>query len=122
MTAAAMLEFQKAGRPLVPMVGEAYNGFMKLWSKNQANGFSSISPVEPNYLVQIGLEVVKRAAKGEKVPALINPPLVIINDETLKDNVVWDMPDDYWPINWLPQDKVDEIIKGAMNQGQQGKT
>ncbi len=114
MTAAAMIEFQKADRPLVPMVGEAYNGFMKLWTKNQASGFTSTAPVQPNYDVQIALEVVKRAAKGQKVPQLISIPLVVIDDQTLKDNVVPDMPDDYWPINWLPQNKVDEIIDNAM--------
>ena len=87
---------------------------MKLWTKNQASGFTSTAPVQPNYDVQIALEVVKRAAKGQKVPQLISIPLVVIDDQTLKDNVVPDMPDDYWPINWLPQNKVDEIIDNAM--------
>jgi ribose transport system substrate-binding protein len=114
MTAAAMIEFQKAKRPLVPMVGEAYNGFMKLWSKNQPAGFSSIAPVQPNYDVQIALEVAKRAAKGQKVPKQIDIPLVLVNDKTLAANIAWDMPDDYWPINWLEADKIDAIIKGAM--------
>jgi ribose transport system substrate-binding protein len=113
MTAAAMIEFQKANRPLVPMVGEAYNGFMKLWSKNQAAGFTSVAPVQPNYDVQIALEVAKRAAKKQAVPKLISIPLVVVDEQSLKDNLVSDMPDDYWPINWLPQNKIDEIIKGA---------
>ena len=115
MTAAAMIEFQKAGRPLVPMVGEAYNGFMKLWIKNQPNGFSSIAPVQPNFDVQIALEVAKRAAKGQPVPKKISIPLVITTDKTVADTVVMDMPDDYWPINWLPAAEIDKIISQAMS-------
>jgi len=113
MTAAAMIEFQKAGRKLVPMVGEAYNGFMKMWIKNQPDGFSSLAPVQPNFDVQIALEVAKRAAKGQKVPVKISIPLVINDDKTVANTVVWDMPDDYWPVNWLPADKVNEIIEQA---------
>ncbi len=113
MTAAAIIEFGKAGRKLVPMVGEAYNGFMKLWIKNQPDGFSSIAPVQPNYDVQIALELAKRAAKGQKVPSLIDIPMVLVNDDTVGDMVVTDMPDDYWPINWLPADKIDAIIAQA---------
>ena len=113
MTAAAMIEFQKAGRKLVPMVGEAYNGFMKLWIKNQPAGFSSLSPVQPNFDVQIALEVVKRAAKGQKVPSMISIPLVINDDKTVANTVVMDMPDDYWPVNWLPANKINDIIAQA---------
>ncbi len=116
MTAAAMIEFQKANRPLVPMVGEAYNGFLKLWLKNLPAGFHSISPVQPNFDVQIALEVAKRAAMGQPVPKKISIPLVITTDATVANAVVQDMPDDYWPINWLPADKVDEIITQAMNK------
>jgi hypothetical protein len=108
-----MIEFQKAGRKLVPMVGEAYNGFMKLWIKNQPAGFSSIAPVQPNFDVQIALEVVKRAAKGQKVPSMISIPLVINDDKTVANTVVMDMPDDYWPVNWLPADKINAIIDQA---------
>ncbi len=114
MTAAAMIEFEKAGRKLVPMVGEAYNGFMKMWIKNMPNGFTSIAPVLPNFDVQIALEVAKRAAKGEKMPKIVKVPLTIIRDDTVKAQVMNDKPDDYWPINWLDTAKVDEIIKGSM--------
>jgi len=114
MTAAAMIEFERAGRKLVPMTGEAYNGFMKLWIKNMPKGFTSIAPVLPNFDVQIALEVAKRAAKGEKVPKIVKVPLTIIRDDTVKQQVMMDQPDDYWPINWLPQAKVDEIIKASM--------
>ncbi len=113
MTAAAIIEFQKANRKLVPMVGEAYNGFMKLWVKNQPDGFSSIAPVQPNYDVQIALELAKRAASGKKVPGRIDIPMVLVNDKTVKSVVQQDMPDDYWPINWLPQSKIDAIIAQA---------
>jgi ribose transport system substrate-binding protein len=114
MTAAAMIEFEKANRKLVPMVGEAYNGFMKMWIKNMPKGFTSIAPVLPNFDVQIALEVAKRAAKGEKVPHIVKVPLTIIRDDTVKQHVMMDKPDDYWPINWLPAGKVDEIIKASL--------
>lgn len=114
MTAAAMIEFEKAGRKLVPMVGEAYNGFMKMWVKNQPKGFTSIAPVLPNFDVQIALEVAKRAARGERMPKIVKVPLTIITDDTVKAHVMDDKPDDYWPINWLEQGQVDGIITGSM--------
>jgi hypothetical protein len=47
------------------------------------------------------------------VPSLIDIPMVLVNDDTVKDVVVQDMPDDYWPINWLAADKIDAIIAQA---------
>jgi ribose transport system substrate-binding protein len=114
MTAAAMIEFEKANRKLVPMVGEAYNGFMKMWIKHLPEGFTSIAPVLPNFDVQIALEVAKRAAKGQKVPRVVNVPLTIIRDDTVKQQVMMDKPDDYWPINWLSPEKVNEIINASL--------
>ncbi len=110
MTAAAMLEFQKAGRPLVPMVGEAYNGFMRVWVENQDKGFSGIACVLPNYDIQIALELALKALHGEEVPNYVDVPLTLIYDKDAIDYWVQDQPDDYWMINDLSLEEIEQII------------
>lgn len=113
MTAGAMLEFEKANRPMVPMVGEAYNGFLKLWDKYSSQGFSSVAPVLPNYGVQIALEVALKAINGEEVPKIINEPLPMLDDSDFRDYIAHDQPDDYWVLNWLDDAEVDKIIQDS---------
>lgn len=44
MTQAAMEAFQAAGRDMVPMTGEANNGFLRCWIDVLDEGFSSVAP------------------------------------------------------------------------------
>jgi ribose transport system substrate-binding protein len=110
MTAAAILEFQKAKRPLVPMVGEAYNGFVRLWDENASSGFSSIACVLPNYDIQIALELALQAKKGIKVPKFINVPLTLITDATVNNYYKKDKPDDYWMVNDMEPAQIKNVI------------
>lgn len=113
MTAGAMIEFEKAGRKMVPMTGEAYNGFLKMWKEKKQQGFSSIAPVLPNYDVQIALEVALKAIKGEKVPAKVQVPLPLVDDKNLDKYIVPDKPDDYWVINSLSIEEINKIIEAS---------
>jgi len=110
MTVGAIQEFKKAGRDLVPMCGEAYNGFLKTWQDMQAQGFSSIAPSLPCYNVQVSLELAVRALKGEDVPAEVVLPLPVITDDNLEKYVMDDQPDDYWVFDKLTQNEVGQFI------------
>ncbi|MFC5703998.1 ABC transporter substrate-binding protein [Cohnella faecalis] len=110
MTSGAILEFEKANRPMVPMVGEAYNGFLKLWAKHKDKGFSSIAPALPNYNVLISLEVALRALEGKEVPKNVLVPLPMVTDETLSNYVQPDKADDYWVFDKLAAEEIDKII------------
>jgi ribose transport system substrate-binding protein len=111
MTAAAMLEFQKAKRPLVPMVGEAYNGFMRVWTENKNAGYSGIACVLPNYDIQIALELALKAKKGETVPKFVDVPLTLIYDNDTDKYFIKDKPDDYWMVNDMEPAQIEQVIK-----------
>jgi ribose transport system substrate-binding protein len=112
MTAGAMIEFQKAGRKLVPMTGEAYNGFLKLWNDNKSKGFTSIAPGQPNYLSVISLDAAIRAARGQKVPANIDVPLPVINASNVASQYRADKPPSYWVLDSMSQADIDKLITG----------
>ncbi len=69
MTLAAIDAFVEAGRPLVPMVGESNNGFLKAWKKYMGKDtFDSIGPIVRDDTGAIALETAIKALKGEAVP------------------------------------------------------
>ncbi len=112
MTAGAMIEFKKAGRKLVPMTGEDYNGFLKLWKENKANGFTSLSPGQPNYLVTLSLEAAVRKLQGKTVPKTVDVPLPMITDATVDQAYRPSEAPSYWTLDKLPQAQVDKLLGG----------
>jgi ribose transport system substrate-binding protein len=110
MTAGAIIEFQKAGRKLVPMTGEDYNGFLKLWSANKSKGFSSVSPGQPNYLVTLSLNAAVRSLKGQAVPAKVNVPLPVITDNTVGQYYKPSESDSYWTMNDISKSQIDKLL------------
>lgn len=116
MTAGAIIDFQKTGRKLVPMTGEAYNVFLKQWIDNKSSGFTSISPGQPNYLVTLSLSAAIRALRGEHVPAAVNVPLPVITDQTVQNYYRPDEPPSYWVLDKLPQAQVNQLLGGSEGQ------
>lgn len=112
MTAGAMIEFQRAGRKLVPMTGEDYNGFLELWKENKSKGFTSLAPGQPNYLVTLSLEAAIRTLQGKTVPKNVDVPLPVITDKTVDRAYRPNKPPSYWTLDKLPQSKVDELLAG----------
>jgi len=113
MTAGTIDEFKKVKRPLVPMVGEAYNGFLKMWKQSKNEGFTSIAPSLPCYNVQISLELALRALKGQEVPKTVVVPLPLVTDDNLDQYIKEDKPDDYWVFDEISQEEVNKIIDSA---------
>ncbi|MEJ3748825.1 ABC transporter substrate-binding protein [Actinomycetes bacterium KLBMP 9797] len=110
LSAAALQTLVKQNKPLVPITGENYNGFLKLWAQKKAAGFSSLATAQPNYLAVIALEAAVAKASGVAVPASITVPLPEITDENLDQYVKADQPDDSYPIQALPQTEIDKLI------------
>ncbi|GAA2269381.1 ABC transporter substrate-binding protein [Actinomadura luteofluorescens] len=110
LSAAALQTLVKQKKKLVPITGENYNGFLKLWKDNQAAGFSSLSTAQPNYLGVIALRAAVAKAGGATVPNQIMVPLPKITNENLDQYVKADQPDDSYPIQALPQSEIDKLI------------
>lgn len=113
MTAGTIDEFKKVNRPLVPMVGEAYNGFLKMWKQSKSEGFTSIAPSLPCYNVQISIELALRALKKQEIPKEVIVPLPLVTDDNLDQYIKEDKPDDYWVFDKISQEEVNKMIDSA---------
>ncbi|MEU1179717.1 substrate-binding domain-containing protein [Streptomyces sp. NPDC005820] len=112
-TAALRTLVAENGR-LVPVAGENYNGFLKLWQSKRAEGFSGLATAQPDYLSVIALEAAVAQREGVKVPAAIDVPLPEITDGSLARYADPGAPDDIYPVETLPQSRIDELIgRGA---------
>ncbi len=96
MTLGAVYAFQAAGRPLVPMSGEANNGLLKVWKKELSNGFDSIAPACPSTMGAMALDSAVKVLGGEKMQkaTLLTPP--VITSDTLDQFVRPDLSDALW--------------------------
>lgn len=110
MTAGAVLDFVKAGRPLVPMTGEAYNGLLKLWTQDQSKGFDSIAPGQPNYLVTLSLHAALRYLEGYKVPKVVNVPLPVITSKTVSKYVEPSKPSNFWVLDHISKANIQKLL------------
>lgn len=107
---AALQTLVKQNAKLVPITGENYNGFLKLWSSEESKGFSAIATAQPNYLAVIALEAGVAKAGGTDVPENINVPLPKITDDNLASYVKTSQSDDYYPIGSISQADIDKLI------------
>lgn len=113
LSAAALQTLVKQNAKLVPITGENYNGFLKMWADKRKDGFSSIATAQPNYLSVIALEAAVAKAGGAAVPNTITVPLPKITDENLDQYAKPDQPDDSYPIQPLPQSDIDQLITAS---------
>ncbi len=83
LSAAALQTLIKGNSKLVPITGENYNGYLKMWADKKKQGFSSIATAQPNYLSVIALRAAVAKASGVAVPMNITVPLPKITDDNL---------------------------------------
>lgn len=112
MTLGAVDAFLEAGRELIPMTGEALNGFAKRWIELRDKGFTSIAPYKPTWLSAAALEYAVQALEGFPIPKKILYPTPVFTEENIDQIVRWDLPDSYWLGSLLPDDVIKEIFKG----------
>lgn len=110
MTQAAMEAFQEAGRPLVPMTGEANNGFLRCWIDALDEGFSSVAPASPTSQSITALDTAIAALRGEVVEKdhiiIVDP----ITDSTVNEFYREDLSDSYWCYSELTEEKLQELF------------
>lgn len=110
MTQAAMEAFQEADRPLVPMTGEANNGFLRCWVDALDEGFSSVAPASPTSQSITALDMAIAALRGEAVEKdhiiIVDP----ITDSTVNEFYREDLSDSYWCYSELTEEKLQELF------------
>lgn len=96
--AALQTVIERKGK-LIPITGENYNGFLREWNEQLANGFSSMSTAQPNYMSAVALRAAVAKIEGEDIPNWIEIDLPQITNDNLGDFFDEAGPDDSYPIN-----------------------
>lgn len=93
-----------AGHPMVPVGGEAENGFRKLVAKHSGEGLVGLSIGQSPGLVAISMKAAISALEGNVMPQLISVPLPSVDYTQLKDgeNFWTDLPDNFFTVNEFP--------------------
>ncbi|KZM48995.1 sugar ABC transporter substrate-binding protein [Labrenzia sp. OB1] len=93
-----------AEHPMVPVSGEAENGFRKLMAANADKGLKGISIGQSPGLVAISMKAAVSALEGNVMPQLISVPLPMATYDELEDgkNYWSDLPDNFFTVNEFP--------------------
>lgn len=110
MSRACIDAYESAGRELVPITGEANNGFMKMWAERQEDGFTSCCPISPNTSGADALVLGLTAITGGEYEKTNVYDLDPVTDETLKDYVRMDLDDNYWAPSILEESTLQELF------------
>jgi ribose transport system substrate-binding protein len=97
--------FQQAGKPLVPVAGEAENGFRKQLLQLKDQGLSGISVGQTPGMVAVAIRAAIDLLSGKELPQSISIPLPIATSDELEDgvNVFTNLPDNFFtPIQIEP--------------------
>ena len=110
MAQAAMDVLADAGRPLVPICGEANNGYLKEWKKYIPDGYKGLAPSCPPYMSAIALNTAIDILNGNP-PADKDIPAngETITEATLDDYLREDLPDSFWNTCWLPEEEIQKL-------------
>jgi ribose transport system substrate-binding protein len=96
--------FLDAGHPMVPMAGEAENGFRKLIAQNKDKGLKGFSYGQSPGLVAISMKAAISALEGKPMPQLISVPIPYADYNTLEDgkNYWSNLSDNFFTPNEFP--------------------
>lgn len=100
-TVRAMLD---AGHPMVPIAGEAENGFRKLLAAHSGDGLKGISIGQSPGMVAIAIKAALSALDGNKMPQLISVPIPYAKYSELEagKNYWPDLTDNFFTVNEFP--------------------
>lgn len=110
MTMAAMDAFIAAGRDLVPMTGEASNGFLRMWAQHMEEGFSSNAFANPCFQSVMCLNLAVNALNGVKVEPQYQLNMPAITDDLIDELYDPDLSDSFWVFSVLSEDQVKELF------------
>ncbi len=108
-----------AGHPMVPIGGEAENGFRKLDGRELSDdGLKGMSIGQSPGLVAIAIKAAIAALEGNPMPQLISVPLPSADYTQLEDGVnYWsDLPDNFFTVNEFPPCGVNITATAIMAQ------
>lgn len=110
MTRGAIDAFEEAGRELVPMCGEANNGYLKVWHDRVDQGFQAIAPISPNTSGAMALRLGIDALEGLNIKKDNTLTVNFVTNETLEEFVRMDLSDSFWAPTELPEEKLQELF------------
>ncbi len=114
LSAGAVLALDKTGHKMVPITGENYKQFLKMW---QARKLDAWATGQPNWMGSMSIYVGVWALQGKDIPAFISVPLPAITNANLAEYLERgkNLPDDgyvYPPYSVkLYQDLVAQSLK-----------
>ena len=111
MTRGAIDAYQEAGRKLVPMTGEANNGFLRQWKELMGQGFDSVAPVEPTWQGAMALEIGLAARLGLPYYKYNDVPSFVVTKENLDEVYRPDLDDFLWLDYHLTEDMLQKYYK-----------
>ena len=96
--------FLDAGHPMVPMAGEAENGFRKYIAQYKDKGLKGLSYGQSPGLVAISTKAAIAALEGNPMPQLISVPIPVADYTTLEDgkNFWSNLTDNFFTVNEFP--------------------
>jgi ribose transport system substrate-binding protein len=110
MTLAVLDVFLEKGRPLIPMVGEDYNGLLKKWIQYKDRGFDTIAPCKPTWDSRMALHIAINLLRGMTVKRYQVYETPYITWETVGKYVRPDLPDYIWANTALTDEELRELF------------
>lgn len=108
-TTGAVRALMDAGHPLVPVSGEAENGFRKLIAEHKDKGLKGLSVGQSPGMVTVAIKAALTALQGKPMPQLISMPIPSESYKTLEagKNYWPDLTDNFFTANAIPTCGVD---------------
>ena len=90
--------FIDAGKPFVPVAGEAENGFRKQLAEHKDEGLVGVSIGQSPGLIAVSIQAALELLQGRELPRVIAAPLPIATTESLEAGVNYfpDLPDSFF--------------------------
>ncbi|MCL2783413.1 MAG: substrate-binding domain-containing protein [Propionibacteriaceae bacterium] len=102
---------QQGMSKILPIPGEASNGFLKVWQQyNQSQGFTSFAFASPPELVVTALGYAIGALQGTDPGQAPTIDIPTITQDTLANNVKPDVSDSLWLPTTLPDSEIQKLF------------
>ncbi|HLU10214.1 MAG TPA: sugar ABC transporter substrate-binding protein [Oceanobacillus sp.] len=97
--------FDDAGYALVPMAGEAENGFRRALAERQDEGLVGISVGQTPGMVAVAMQAALELLQGRELPRSIAMPLPLVTSEDIEEGVHYfeELPDDFFTPIKIPE-------------------
>lgn len=107
MSQAAIDAFNGAGIALVPMTGEASNGYLRAWKKS---GINSVAFTSPTYMSADALVLAVRALNGEKLPKEVPLSTPTVTNENIDSYYRPGLSDNFWTVTKLSEENAKALF------------